>query len=113
MILHLEIPAADRAVISRVRCSQVTANMAAINVKTGEIAWRKRGFAKANVVHADGRLIILDEDGKLYLTTASPDDLTVHSEVELLNQVSWTVPTIVGKTMYVRDQKNIMALDLG
>lgn len=87
--------------------------MAAINVKTGEIAWRKRGFAKANVVHADGRLIILDEDGKLYLTTATPDDLTIHSEVELLNEVAWTVPTIVGKTMYVRDQVKILALDLG
>jgi outer membrane protein assembly factor BamB len=87
--------------------------MAAVNIKTGEIAWRKRGFAKANVIHADGRLIILDEDGKLYLTTATPQDLKVHSEVELLNQVSWTVPTIVGKTMYVRDQVNILALDLG
>jgi outer membrane protein assembly factor BamB len=87
--------------------------MAAVNVKTGEIAWRKRGFAKANVVHADGRLIILDEDGKLYLTTATPEDLTVHSEVELLDKVAWTVPTIVGQTMYVRDKVSIMALDLG
>ena len=87
--------------------------MSAVNVKTGEIAWRKRGMAKANVVEADGRLIILDEDGKLFLTTASPQDLTVHSEIELLNKVAWTVPTIVGTTMYVRDKKDILALDLG
>jgi outer membrane protein assembly factor BamB len=87
--------------------------MSAVNVKTGEIAWRKRGFAKANVVYADGRLIILDEDGKLALTTATPEDLTVHSEVSLLDKVAWTVPTIVGKTMFVRDKTNILALDLG
>ena len=62
---------------------------------------------------ADGRLIILDEDGVLYLTTATPDDLVMHSKVELLNTVSWTVPTIVGKTLYVRDKTEIMALDLG
>ena len=92
--------------------SQV-AFISAVNVKTGEIGWRKRGFAKANVVHADGRLIILDEDGKLALTTATPTELTVHSEVELLEKVAWTVPTIVGKTMYVRDKVRILALDLG
>jgi len=87
--------------------------MTAINIKTGEIAWRKRGFAKANCLYADGKLIILDEDGMLYLTTANPEDLTVHSQVELLDKVSWTVPTLVGKTLYVRDKSSILALDLG
>jgi prepilin-type processing-associated H-X9-DG protein len=87
--------------------------LSAVNVKTGEIAWRERGFAKANVLFADGRLIVLDEDGKLALTTASPTGLTVHSQVELMEKVAWTVPTIVGKTMYVRDKVHIMALDLG
>ncbi len=86
--------------------------MAAINVKTGEIAWRKRGFAKANCVGAGDHLVILDEDGKLYLTTATPEDLTIHSQVELLDKVAWSAPTIVGTTMYVRDKVNIMALDL-
>jgi len=37
----------------------------------------------------------------------------VLSKVPLLDKVSWTVPTVVGKKMYVRDKKNIMALDLG
>jgi outer membrane protein assembly factor BamB len=87
--------------------------MAALNMKTGEVAWRKRGYAKANCVAADGRLIILDEDGVLYLATASPADLVLHSKVELLEKVAWTVPTIVGKTLYVRDKSQIMALDLG
>lgn len=87
--------------------------IAAVNIKTGKIAWRKRGFAKANCVYADGKLIILDEDGELGLTTATPEDLIVHSKVKLLDHVAWTVPTIVGKTMYVRDKKHLMALDLG
>jgi outer membrane protein assembly factor BamB len=87
--------------------------MAAVNVKTGEIAWRKRGFAKANLIAADGRLIILDEDGTLALATATPEDLTVHSQVQLLDGVAWTAPTLVGTTMYIRDKTQIMALDLG
>ena len=86
---------------------------AAVNAQTGKIAWRKRGFGHAGVVRVDGRLIILEEDGTLILATATPDDLTIHSRAKLLEQPSWTAPTIVGKTMYVRDLHNIMALDLG
>ncbi len=87
--------------------------LAAVNIKTGEIAWRERGFAKANCVMSGGRLIILDEDGNLALASASPQALNVHSKVQLLDKVAWTVPTIVGKTLFVRDKKNIMAFDLG
>ncbi len=85
----------------------------AINMKTGKIAWRKRGFSKATCVFADGKLIILDEDGQLGLASATPETFTVHSKFKLFDDVSWTVPTIVGKTMYVRDKHKIMALDLG
>jgi len=87
--------------------------MSAVNVKTGEIAWRKRDFAKANVIGADGKLIILDEDGNLAIATATPEDLVVHSKVELLDKVAWTVPTLVGKTLFIRDKNTIRALDLG
>jgi outer membrane protein assembly factor BamB len=87
--------------------------MAAINIKTGEIAWRERGFAKANCVMADGRLIILDEDGNLALAQASPKGLSVLSRTQLFDEVAWTVPTVVGRTLYVRDKSKILALDLG
>lgn len=85
----------------------------AINIKTGDIAYRKRGFAKANCIFADGMFIVLDEDGNLALITATPEEFTVHAKVPLLEKVSWTVPTLVGKTLYVRDKTKIMALDLG
>jgi outer membrane protein assembly factor BamB len=87
--------------------------MTSINARTGEIGWRVRGFAKANCVGADGRLVILDEDGVLYLATATPEELVVHSQTQLLDRVAWTVPTIVGSTMYVRDRRQIQAIDLG
>lgn len=86
--------------------------LASVNARTGEIAWRKRGFAKANVLAADGKLVILDEDGKLYLATATPEDLVVHAEAQVLEKPAWTAPTIVGSTMYLRDLKTISAHDL-
>jgi outer membrane protein assembly factor BamB len=87
--------------------------MAAVNIRTGEIAWRKRGFAKANTVEADGQLVILDEDGVLYLATATPDDLVVRAQTQLLDRLSWTPPTIVGNTLFARDRSRILAVRLG
>ncbi len=87
--------------------------LTAINVRTGENGWRRRGFAKANVVEADGKLVILDEDGVLYLATATPEELVVHARAQLLGRVAWTVPTIVGETLYARDRKQILAVKLG
>ena len=87
--------------------------MAAVNIRSGEIGWRERGFAKANCVGADGKLIILDEDGMLYLARATPEELVVLDKTQLLNKVAWTVPTIVGTTMYVRDNERILAVNLG
>ena len=85
----------------------------AVNTKTGELAWRERGFTKSNLIYADGKFIILDEDGNLMLVTATPEAAKVVSKVPMLEKVSWTVPTLVGKTLYIRDQKQLMALDLG
>ncbi len=87
--------------------------MMGVNLKSGELAWRERGFAKANCLWADGRLIILDEDGNLALATAKPDGLKVLSKFDAVEGVAWTVPTLVGKTLYVRDKKTLTAYDLG
>ncbi len=87
--------------------------MTAVNIRTGEIAWRQRGLGKANCVEADGRLVILDENGVLYLAEATPEELTILARTQLLDRYAWTVPTIVGRTLYARDQKKILAVDLG
>lgn len=84
-----------------------------MNIKTGKMAWRKRGFKKATVLHADGKIIILDEDGKLAMATATPDDLTIHCQCNLELHGAWATPTLIDRTMYVRDRKKIIALDMG
>ncbi len=84
-----------------------------MNLRTGKVAWRERGFRKATCVYGDGKVIILDEDGQLALTTVTPEGFTVHSKCEISERYSWAAPTLVGTTLYVRDRKHIMALDLG
>ena len=85
----------------------------AINVKTGKVLWRNRTFPRASFLVADKRFIILDEDGHLLLATATAEGLTVTSKVELLSNQAWTAPSLVGTRLYLRDRKNIMAVELG
>ncbi len=84
----------------------------AIDIKTGRVLWQDRRFSHASFLYADGKFIILDEDGKLGLATPTAGGLSVHSQIEILTGRSWTVPTLVGRTLYLRDLKNIMALQL-
>jgi outer membrane protein assembly factor BamB len=85
----------------------------AINVKSGQEAWRDRSFARSTFLYADGKLIILDEDGTLGLATISPQGIKVLTRAEIMTKTSWTVPTLVGTRLYVRDRKDMLALELG
>ncbi len=62
---------------------------------------------------ADEKFVVLDEDGTLGLASPTPNGLKVHSRVELLSGTAWTVPTLVGSTLYVRNRTSVMALQLG
>jgi outer membrane protein assembly factor BamB len=86
---------------------------AAIEARTGEIPWRQRGFGKASFLLADGLFVILDENGVLAIASPTPEGLTVHAQAEVMDRNSWTVPTLVGTTLYVRDRKSLAAFDLG
>jgi hypothetical protein len=87
--------------------------LTAIDTKTGAIAWQDRSFARAQFLYADGKLIILDEDGTLGLATVSRQGLKVLARAAILENLAWTPPTLVGRTLYVRDRKSIAAYDLG
>lgn len=85
----------------------------AMNLETGKVAWRKRGFKKATCVYADGKMILLDEDGELALTTVTPEGITVHAQCTVGETYAWAAPTLVGTKLYVRDRKHITAFDVG
>lgn len=87
--------------------------LTAVDVKTGKVAWQDRSFSKTNLLYADSKFIILDEDGNLALATITPEGIKVHSKVEMMAKTSWTVPTLAGTRLYLRDRKTIKAIELG
>ena len=87
--------------------------LTALDLRSGATAWQERGFSRSHLIHADGKAIILDEDGNLALAEVSPEGLNVVSRAEVLTGTSWTAPTLVGTTLYLRDRLVIKALDIG
>jgi outer membrane protein assembly factor BamB len=84
-----------------------------IDIKTGNILWQSRDFARATYVFADNKLIVLDEDGTLGLAKPSPSGLNVIAKAPIAAKIAWTTPTLVGTRLYVRDRAKMMAFDLG
>jgi len=87
--------------------------LTAVDVKSGKIAWQDRAFARAQLLYADGKLVILDEDGNLGLATVSPQGLQVLAKAPVFEHLAWTPPSLVGTKLYARDRKNIAAFELG
>jgi outer membrane protein assembly factor BamB len=84
-----------------------------IDLKTGSILWQDRQFARSTFLHADNKLIIMDENGTLGLAIAARDGLKILARAPVLSNRAWTVPTLSGTTLYMRDRKQIVALALG
>lgn len=79
---------------------------------TGKMAWRERGVSHGNCISADGKLYILEDDGTLILGRVSPDKVELVSRHELGSQKAWTSPTISDGVLYMRDNAQMVALDL-
>jgi outer membrane protein assembly factor BamB len=84
----------------------------ALDVATGTIKWQQRDIAKSSVIYADGKFVMLNERGELWLASPAADGLEVHAHAEVLKAVSYTPPTLVGTRLYARDRENVLALDL-
>lgn len=88
------------------------ATLKCINVNTQEEKWAIRGLGKGALIYADGHLIVLSERGKLLLVEAKPDQYREKASVQVLRGRCWTVPTLANGKLYVKNQEEILALDL-
>lgn len=99
-----------------------TGRLAALDLATGRVQWTRElwrelkgtfrdvGYSNRPLLLDD--LVILDEDGRLAVVTLAPAGLTVLQEAQLTSKLSWTAPTVIGRRLYVRDRKVLVALDL-
>lgn len=83
-----------------------------LDAETGALAWARRGYGKGTLAIADGLLYVLSESGKLVVGEATPDGFTETGAIQVLEGAkAWTPPTVAGGRIFVRHQKELVALD--
>ena len=86
--------------------------LSAVNARTGQIYWQERSIEKATFVWADQKLITLDQDGNLMLAYPSPQGFRIAAKAPLLTHLAWTPPVLVGTRLFLRDRRQMVAVDL-
>lgn len=88
------------------------APFAAVDIRTGDMAWRDRSVSRSSLIAIGDRLLILDEDGNLVLARPGVEGLTVLARAQVLTNRAWTAPTLSGTRLFLRDRREIVALEL-
>lgn len=83
-----------------------------IDVATGEQKWAQRGFAKGSLLYADGKLLILSERGVLAAADATPTEYRETGRAQIFNAKTWTMPTLANGILFLRSEKEMVALNL-
>ena len=83
-----------------------------LDAATGTEQWKARGYGKGTLLVADGNLVILGEEGQLGLVEATPAAFREKSKAQVLNSRCWTVPSLANGRLYLRDESEIVCLDL-
>lgn len=79
------------------------ARLVCLDAATGEEAWSELGLGCGSLMLADGKLLILSEDGQLVIAAANPQEYTEISRIEAVPERCWTVPVLAGGQIYCRN----------
>ncbi len=81
-----------------------------VSLRDGTTVWSERSFARYGALMiADGKLVILDEDGDLVIADASSDEYRELARATVLSGRCWGMPVLANGRIYVRNNKGKMA----
>jgi hypothetical protein len=83
-----------------------------IDAATGAEKWMTSGLGRGSLLLADGQLIILSERGELALAEATPAAYKQTARTQVMMGTTWTAPALADAKLYLRNMKEIVALDL-
>jgi outer membrane protein assembly factor BamB len=86
-----------------------------MDLRTGAVRWRHRDFLQGSLLRVDERLLVLGGDGKLALVEADPSGFRgqiFHRPGQPSRGRWWTVPVLAGGKLYLRDEEEVLCLDL-
>lgn len=91
------------------------ANFTCMDIKTGDLKFRKRSAGKGATTFADGHFYLRSEHGPVALIKASSEDLQEVSRFEQPDRSdyqAWAHPVIANGKLYLRDQDLLLCYDI-
>lgn len=81
--------------------------------KTGDVKWTQNGLGKGSLMLADGKLIIMSENGDLVIAEALPNSFNELARKKILDGLCWTVPVLSNGRTYCRNHEGeLVCLDV-
>ncbi len=77
------------------------AELRCVRLSDGRVTWSRRGYERGSMILADGRFIILAEDGRLVLAELTPKEGREISSVRLLVPHCWAAPVLSRGLLWV------------
>ena len=88
------------------------ATLTCMDLESGERKWVKRGLGKGSLIQFQDRMLALSDKGKLTMFALSPEGYQEVAAVQPLKGKSWTMPTIAAGKLYLRNQTEMLCMDL-
>lgn len=84
-----------------------------IELKSGAVKWSQDRFPAGTVTLAGDALLLLLEDGRLILASASSEQFKPSAEVQILPQGVRAYPALANGFLYARSKDKLVCVDLG
>jgi outer membrane protein assembly factor BamB len=84
-----------------------------MDLRTGAVRWHESGFQKGSLLRVDGYLLVLGERGNMALLEASPREGRPLATAQPFRGHCWTMPALAGGRLFVRNEQQVLCLDLG
>lgn len=71
--------------------------------ETGEVKWTDKASGKGALMLADGKLIVLSENGELLVADATPEAFKPISRTQVVGKTCWAAPVLANGKIYCRN----------
>lgn len=85
-----------------------------LDFATGKAKWSTTRVGQANIIVADGKLLLFNDNGELILARADPEQYTELARTTVFrDEICWTPPALHRGRLYLRTQSRAVCLYLG